>query len=110
MNQKELKIYIEGIRKKIKTPIPEQVLEKDYVLSSFLSNWEKLKAPSMDKLIFKGGTLLTKNYLKYHRISEDLDFTHQDADEIRKMQTEGKMETQIKRRITSVIRDVKKNC
>ena len=35
MDKKSFKIYIERIKQKINVPIPEQVLEKDYVLSSF---------------------------------------------------------------------------
>lgn len=29
-----------------------------------------------DKIVFKGGTLLNKMYLNYHRLSEDLDFAY----------------------------------
>ena len=36
-------------------------------------------------LIFKGGTLLSRNYLKYHRFSEDLDFVHKDSGSIREL-------------------------
>src|SRR3989338_9779699 len=37
------------------------------------------------ELIFKGGTLLSRNYLKYHRFSEDLDFVHKDSSNIREL-------------------------
>jgi hypothetical protein len=44
-------------------------------LSLFLSEFESLKEKGkieeMKNIVFKGGTLLTKNYLNYHRISED---------------------------------------
>ena len=34
---------------------------------------------------FKGGTLLSRNYLNYHRFSEDLDFIHRDSHEWREL-------------------------
>ena len=108
MNNRELKLYIEILKQKTNISISENLLEKDYVLSLFLSNWAKRETPNLDKLIFKGGTLLTKNYLKYHRISEDLDFTHEDANEIRKIKTEGRRETKIKERIIPIIEEIKK--
>ena len=37
------------------------------------------------ELIFKGGTLLSRNYLNYHRFSEDLDFVHKDSSDIREL-------------------------
>jgi predicted nucleotidyltransferase component of viral defense system len=47
------------------------MLEKDYYLTTFLSNISKLS----ENLVFKGGTCLNKIYFDYHRLSEDLDFT-----------------------------------
>ena len=49
------------------------ILEKDYYLTIILNNIEKLLS---DKIVFKGGTLLNKIHLNYHRLSEDLDFTY----------------------------------
>lgn len=55
------------------------VLEKDYYLTVVLNEvYQHLS----DKLVFKGGTLLNKIYLDYHRLSEDLDFTLYAPDEI----------------------------
>ena len=48
------------------------IVEKDYYLTVILNNIEKLLS---DKIVFKGGTLLNKAHLNYHRLSEDLDFT-----------------------------------
>jgi len=48
------------------------VVEKDYYLTVILNNIESCLS---DKLVFKGGTLLNKIHLNYHRLSEDLDFT-----------------------------------
>ena len=63
-----------------------------------------------DKLVFKGGTLLTKNFLKYHRISEDLDFTHIDCNYIRSLPNKSQVEKQIKDRVLSIIDEVKLMC
>jgi len=49
------------------------VVEKDYYLTVILNNIEPLLT---DKIVFKGGTLLNKVHLNYHRLSEDLDFTY----------------------------------
>lgn len=49
------------------------IVEKDYYLTVILNNIEALLS---DKIIFKGGTLLNKVHLNYHRLSEDLDFTY----------------------------------
>lgn len=48
------------------------IVEKDYYLTMILNKIEVLLT---DKIVFKGGTLLNKAYLNYHRLSEDLDFT-----------------------------------
>lgn len=49
------------------------IVEKDYYLTVILNNIETLFT---DKVVFKGGTLLNKAHLNYHRLSEDLDFTY----------------------------------
>jgi len=49
------------------------IVEKDYYLTIILNSIESRLS---DKLIFKGGTLLNKIHLKYHQLSEDLDFTY----------------------------------
>lgn len=49
------------------------IVEKDYYLTVILNKIEVLLT---DKIVFKGGTLLNKAYLNYHRLSEDLDFTY----------------------------------
>ncbi len=107
MNNKDFKIYLSKIKEEQEISITEDLIEKDYILSLFLSNWAKENTPNLDKLIFKGGTLLTKNYLKYHRISEDLDFIHQDSNIIRKIKTK-RIETEIKNRIISIINEIDK--
>lgn len=53
-------------------------VEKDYHLTRILNNVNK---DLSDDIVFKGGTLLNKVYLDYHRLSEDLDFSYRgDAD------------------------------
>ena len=49
------------------------IVEKDYYLTVILNNIETYLS---DKIVFKGGTLLNKAHLNYHRLSEDLDFTY----------------------------------
>jgi len=49
------------------------IVEKDYYLTVILNNIESCLS---GKLVFKGGTLLNKIHLNYHRLSEDLDFTY----------------------------------
>ncbi|MCD6183039.1 MAG: nucleotidyl transferase AbiEii/AbiGii toxin family protein [Thermovirga sp.] len=54
--------------------IPQQVIEKDYVLSYILvgiSSHSRLKGT----LVFKGGTALKKLFFGEYRFSEDLDFS-----------------------------------
>lgn len=49
-----------------------EILEKDYYLTVILND---IGSHLSDKLVFKGGTLLNKIHLNYHRLSEDLDFS-----------------------------------
>jgi predicted nucleotidyltransferase component of viral defense system len=58
-------------RTSAQTGFPLRLLEKDYYISSVVSDINEL---SMD-LVFKGGTCLSKIYYSYYRLSEDLDFT-----------------------------------
>ena len=44
------------------------IVEKDYYLTVILNNIETLLS---GKIVFKGGTLLNKAHLNYHRLSED---------------------------------------
>lgn len=50
-----------------------EIVEKDYYLTVILNNIETRLS---DRLVFKGGTLLNKIHLNYHRLSEDLDFVY----------------------------------
>lgn len=57
----------------------QELLEKDFVLNLLL---HELKG---EEYAFKGGTCLSKVYLNYHRISEDLDFTFANQERFRGM-------------------------
>lgn len=50
-----------------------EIIEKDYYLTLILNSVESRLSQS---LVFKGGTLLNKIHLNYHRLSEDIDFTY----------------------------------
>jgi len=49
------------------------IIEKDYHLTRILNAVNQYLSSD---IIFKGGTLLNKAYLNYHRLSEDLDFSY----------------------------------
>ena len=51
----------------------QEIVEKDYYLTVILNN---VGSSLSDKIVFKGGTLLNKIHLNYHRLSEDIDFTY----------------------------------
>ncbi|MFQ5946951.1 MAG: nucleotidyl transferase AbiEii/AbiGii toxin family protein [Anaerolineae bacterium] len=53
--------------------IDPMIVDLDYVLGCFLSQWSKEK--TVAGMLFKGGTCLRKCYFPEYRFSEDLDFT-----------------------------------
>lgn len=110
MNSKNFKKYAKLIKDKI--GLEESVIEKDYMVSLFLTNAKKLidegKITKFTNLVFKGGTLLTKAYLNYHRISEDLDFTHKDSNKIRTISSTNRREKRIKKIIIKLLDEIKK--
>lgn len=62
------------------------MITKDLVLSYILQEMSIHSSNNTNspfkKIIFKGGTLLSKGYLNYHRLSEDLDFTYYNVEEL----------------------------
>jgi len=58
-------------RTSAQTGFPLALLEKDYYITLILSGINTLS----ERLIFKGGTCLSKTYYSYYRLSEDLDFS-----------------------------------
>ncbi len=73
MDREKLKEFIAFLKPKTEVK-SEELLEKDFVVNVILSG---LKNGGYS---LKGGTCLSKAYLDYHRISEDLDFTFIDQD------------------------------
>lgn len=71
MNREKLKDVIPVLARKHN--FRPAIIEKDYYLTVILNN---IESGLSDKLIFKGGTLLNKIHLNYHRLSEDLDFVY----------------------------------
>lgn len=70
MDREKLKDIIPALARKHN--FRPAIVEKDYYLTVILNN---IESGLSGKLIFKGGTLLNKIHLNYHRLSEDLDFT-----------------------------------
>ena len=114
MKKGNFRKYITYVKEQRQTTIDDFYIEKDYFLSLFLSAWQTLseeeKVLRLDALIFKGGTLLARNYLNYPRISEDLDFTHEDSNILRTLRSKGKRETEIRKRVIPIIDDIKHIC
>lgn len=82
--------YIEEVMENYKDkPITREMIIKDLALSYILHGMgehvRENESSPFKKLIFKGGTLLAKSQLEYHRISEDLDFTFKDNYELNKL-------------------------
>jgi predicted nucleotidyltransferase component of viral defense system len=71
------RLYQESVLKngkKLAKRIPENIIERDYVLAWFLH--ELAAHPTLSKLLaFKGGTALRRVHFGEYRYSEDLDFT-----------------------------------
>ena len=114
MRNRDFRKYIAYVRERRRSTIADYYIEKDYFLSLFLSTWQKLKREGkvshMNALIFKGGTLLVRNYLQYPRISEDLDFTHENSNELRLVDNANKREQEIKKRIVPILEKIKSIC
>ncbi len=78
-----LKEYTKQVKERMNLKVKDDLIEKDLLLTLILAEFEKLGLGK--ELIFKGGTLLSRNYLKYHRFSEDLDFVHKDSNSLREL-------------------------
>ena len=83
--------YIRETRKK---KVTDEMIKKDlalsYILYEMSEDIKKDKNSPFNKLIFKGGTLLSKSHLDYHRISEDLDFTFSENSSLNKLSKKPK--------------------
>ena len=85
--------YASEIKQNLKISISDEIIKKDLILTFILAEFEKLGIGK--ELIFKGGTLLSRNYLKYHRFSEDLDFVYKNSNYLREL-SRNKRERKIK--------------
>jgi len=92
-NEINLDSYVGKIKENLNIGTGDEIIKKDLLLTLILAEFEKYGLG--DKLIFKGGTLLSRNYLEYHRFSEDLDFVHIDSNDLREL-SRNKREKQIK--------------
>ena len=97
--------YIAEVKRNLHMIIADEIIEKDLLLSLILAEFERLGLGKF--LIFKGGTLLSRNFLKYHRFSEDLDFVHNDSNKIRELSRNAR-ERRIKQFIDYFVPDLKK--
>ena len=101
----DLKAYASEVRKNMNLEVSDEIIETDLVLTLILAELEK--AGLGRDLIFKGGTLLSRNYLKYHRFSEDLDFVFRDSNAIRKL-TRNARERKVKIFLDYFVPELKK--
>jgi len=86
MDRKKINIekYISEVKRNMNLLISDDIIEKDLLITLILAEFQKHDGV-FNELIFKGGTLLSRNYLEYHRFSEDLDFIHKNSNKIRKL-------------------------
>ncbi len=78
----DLERYTAEVTKGMNIKNVPDIIHKDLILTLILAEFQKERG-IFRELIFKGGTLLSRNYLKYHRFSEDLDFVFKDSNSIR---------------------------
>ena len=79
----------------------EEIVEKDYYLTVILNNIESHLSKN---LVFKGGTLLNKMYLNYHRLSEDIDFTYFDKEELNSRSKRSRAIASIRRNMAGFLK------
>jgi len=99
-----IKKYISEVKSNLNISISDEIIKKDIILTFILAELEK--AGLGKELIFKGGTLLSRNYLKYHRVSEDLDFVFKDSNSIREL-TRSARERKVKTFLDSFVPKLK---
>ena len=85
-----------------------ETIEKDYYLTLVLNNVESRLS---DKIAFKGGTLLNKVHLNYHRLSEDIDFTYFGTEGIETRSRRSRAVTPIREKMPKLLKllDLKSN-
>ncbi len=78
-----------------------EIVEKDYYLTLVLNNVESRLS---DKLVFKGGTLLNKIHLGYNRLSEDLDFTYLNKEQLTSRSKRSRAITPIREKMAEFLK------
>jgi len=76
------------------------IIEKDYHLTMILN---AVNEHLSRDIIFKGGTLLNKVYLNYHRLSEDLDFSYRNNIDLSTRGKRSKAITPIRKKMPSFL-------
>lgn len=102
--QINLNKYISEVKHNLNINVSDEIVEKDLLLTFILAEFEKIGLGK--ELIFKGGTLLSRNYLKYHRFSEDIDFVHKNSNILREL-SRNQRERKIKEFIDSFVPKLK---
>jgi len=97
--------YVAEAKKRLNISISDEILEKDLYLTLVLSEFAKRDIGG--DLIFKGGTLLSSNYLDYHRFSEDLDFVYKYSGELHALKRKAR-EKRIKEFMDWFVPELKK--
>ena len=77
-----------------------EMIEKDYHLTRILNSVNEHLSRD---IVFKGGTLLNKVYLNYHRLSEDLDFSYRGNVELATRSQRSKAITPIREKMPSFL-------
>ena len=96
--------YVSEVKINLGINVSDEIIKKDLILTLVLAELEKMNLGK--ELIFKGGTLLSRNYLNYHRFSEDLDFVFKDSTYIREL-TRSARERKIKTFLDSFVPKLK---
>jgi predicted nucleotidyltransferase component of viral defense system len=78
-----------------------ETIEKDYYLTLILNH---IESHLSDKIVFKGGTLLNKIHLNYHRLSEDIDFTYLSPDSLDARSKRSKVITPIREKMPGLLK------
>ncbi len=99
MDRDKLQQLIPFIAEKFKFRL--ETIEKDYYLTLILNN---IESHLSDKIVFKGGTLLNKIHLNYHRLSEDIDFTYFSSEGIETRSKRSRAITPIREKMPELLK------
>jgi len=99
MDRDKLEQIIPFIAEKFKFRL--ETIEKDYYLTLILNN---IESHLSDKIVFKGGTLLNKIHLNYHRLSEDIDFTYFSSEGIETRSKRSRTITPIREKMPELLK------